>query len=174
MDFWVIMKLDRIKERIMKKIAFFLFIIVIIFSGCANNSKFKVGEHMSEINKMNTPYYTMNALSAYNVKSNYIIVIENESVVLKQVEFSPERKIIRTHGIDLVKCEDLNRLLGMDIAKLKEELGQPHVDVGSGFYIPAYITDDAYLICIELEDDIVFEVIKRDLLTSNIVARVSN
>lgn len=158
----------------MKKISVLLFIMVIIFSGCANNLKFKVGEHMSEINNMNTPHYTMNALSVYNDKSNYMIVIENESVVQKLVEFSPERKSIRTHGIDLVKCDDLNRLLGMDIAKLKEELGQPHVDVGSGFYIPAYITDEAYLICFELEDGIVFEVIKRDLLTSDIVTRVSN
>lgn len=66
----------------------------------------------------------------------------------------------------MIQCEDINQFLGMDTAELKEKYGQPHVDVGSGFYIPAYITDDAYLICLELEDDIVFEVIEHDLLTN--------
>ena len=62
----------------------------------------------------------------------------------------------------------------MNFNELKEKIGQPHVDIGSGFYIPAYITEDAYLICFELENDNIFEVIKRDLLTNKIVDRVSN
>lgn len=55
-----------------------------------------------------------------------------------------------------------------------EEIGQPHVDVGSGFYIPAYVTEDANLVCFELENEIVIEVIQRDLFTNKIVDRVSN
>lgn len=58
--------------------------------------------------------------------------------------------------------------------ELAEEIGQPHVDVGSGFYIPAYITEDANLVCFELENEIVIEVIQRDLFTNKTVDRVSN
>ena len=55
----------------------------------------------------------------------------------------------------------------------KENLGEAHADIESGFYIPAYITEDGYLICFELEDNVVCEMIKRDLLTNVIVERLS-
>lgn len=148
--------------------------MTILLSSCAGNSEFKIGEQMSEITNNHTPYINMNALSAYESGSNYLILINDGGIVQKLVEFSPERKNISTEELDLIQCEDINQFLGMDTAKLKEKYGQPHVDVGSGFYIPSYITDDAYLICLELEDDIVFEVIKYDLLTNDIVDRVSS
>lgn len=174
MDSWDITKLNPIKERTMRRILILSIMVVILFSGCANNSQFKVGDKMSDINNENTPYISLNSLNAYERSSNYVIVISTEGVAEKLVEFSSERQSIRVQGLDLVKSQEINKYLNMDINKLKKELGQPHVDVGSGFYIPAYITNDAYLICFELEDDIVFEVIKRDLLTNDIITRVSN
>ncbi|NLD22103.1 MAG: hypothetical protein GX664_06485 [Bacteroidales bacterium] len=158
----------------MKRILVLFIMVAILLSGCAGNSQFKVGEKMSEINNKHTPYISINSLNAYESSGNYFIVIGTEGVAEKLVEFSSERQSIRAQGLNLVKSQDINKFLNMDINKLKKELGQPHVDVGSGFYIPAYITDDAYLICFELEDDIVFEVIKRDLLTNDIIARVNN
>lgn len=62
----------------------------------------------------------------------------------------------------------------MSIDELKQKLGEIHADVGSGFYIPAYITEDGFLVCFDLENDIVYEVIKRDILTNMVVERVSN
>lgn len=158
----------------MKKITVLLFAIIILFSGCTRNSEFKVGEQMSKINNKNTPYITMNALSVYEDRNNYFVIIDDNDIIQKLVEFSPERKSTRVQGLDLIKCEDIKQFLDMDIDKLNKKYGQPHVDTGSGFYIPAYITNDAYLICLELENDIVFEVIKRDLLTNEIVDRVNN
>ena len=52
---------------------------------------------------------------------------------------------------------------------MKENFGEVHADVGSGLYIPAYITENGYLVCLEVENDIVYDVIKRDLLTDVIV-----
>lgn len=64
--------------------------------------------------------------------------------------------------------------MNVNFNELTEEIGQPHVDVGSGFYIPAYVTEDANLVCFELENEIVIEVIQLDLFTNKIVDRVSN
>lgn len=67
--------------------------MTILLSSCAGNSEFKVGEHMSEINNKHTPYINMNALSAYESGSNYLILINDGNIVQKLVEFSSERKI---------------------------------------------------------------------------------
>lgn len=64
--------------------------------------------------------------------------------------------------------------MNVNFNELTEEIGQPHVDVGSGFYIPAYVTEDANLVCFELENEIVIEVIQRDLFINKIVDRVSD
>lgn len=64
--------------------------------------------------------------------------------------------------------------MNVNFNELTEEIGQPHVDVGSGFYIPAYVTEDANLVCLELENELVIEVIQLDLFTNKIVDRVSN
>ena len=65
--------------------------------------------------------------------------------------------------------EDINQYLDKSLNELKENFGEVHADIGSGFYIPAYITENGYLICLEVENDIVYDVIKRDLLTDVIV-----
>ena len=64
--------------------------------------------------------------------------------------------------------------MNVNFNELTEEIGQPHVDVGSGFYIPAYVTEAANLVCFELENELVIEVIQLDLFTNKIVDRVSN
>lgn len=171
---WAIMKLDRIKEIAMKKVMVLVFFIIFLFAGCVGDCEFKVGEQMSRINSKFTPYITMNALSVYENTGDYLIVIDDGYTIQKLVEFSSERKAIKIQGLELIKCEDIKQFLDMSIQKLQEKYGQPHVDIGSGFNIPSYITEDGYLICLQLENDIVFEVIKRDLLTNEVIACISN
>ena len=168
------MKLDRTEKGgyILKRIIAFLFIVTIIFSACSNDYKFMVGESMSNINKQYKSYITINTLSAYKINENYLITIDDGDVVQKLVEFSSDRKCHRVQGLDLIKSGDTSQFLNINFNKLTEEIGQPHTDIGSGFYIPAYIMEDAYLVCFELEDETVVEVIRRDLLTNKIVDRV--
>lgn len=170
------MKLDQIKEGgdIMKRIIACLVFVTILFSACSSGYKFEVGESMSKINNQYTPYITINALSVYEINKNYLLTIDDGGVVQKLVEFSPDRKCHRMQGIELIKNDDINQFLNINFNQLTEKIGQPHVDVGSGFYIPAYVTEDANLICFEIEKQIVIEVIKRDLLTNRIVDHISN
>lgn len=158
----------------MKRIIAFLVFVTILLTACSSGYKFEVGESMSKINSQYTPFITINALSVYGISENYLIIIDDGGVIQKLVEFSPDRKCHRIQGFDLIKNDDINQFLNINFNQLTGKIGQPHVDVGSGFYIPAYITEDANLICFELENDIVIEVIKRDLLTNKIVDRISN
>ena len=158
----------------MKKIIALLFVVMFFFSACSSSNKFRVGESMNNINKQYTSYITINSLSVYKINDNYLIIINDGDIVQELVEFSSERKCRRTQGLDLIKNDDINEYLNIDFNKLKEKIGEPHVDIGSGFYIPAYITEDANLICFNLENERVVQVIQRDLLTNKKVARVSN
>ena len=157
----------------MNRIIILLFFMTILFSACSGY-EVEVGEPMSKISSQYTPYITINALSAYKINDSYLITINDGNIINKLVEFSVERQCHRVQGFDLIKNGDINQFVNMNFNELKEKIGQPQVDIGSGFYIPAYITEDAYLICFELENDNIFEVIKRDLLTNKIVDRVSN
>ena len=158
----------------MKKIIAFLFAVTILFSACSSSHKLTVGESISNVNKQYTSFITVNALSVYKINDDYLITIDDGDVIKKLVEFSSDRKCRRVQGLDLIKNDDINEYLNLDFNKLKEKIGEPHVDIGSGFYIPAYITEDANLICFSIENEKVVQVIQRDLLTDKIVARIGN
>ncbi len=128
---------------------------------------------MSQVNKKHIPYIQMSALSAYVIDKNYWIIINDNDTIQKMVRFSEERKCIQIQNLTLIKSNDIDQFLNMGFEQVKDIIGQPHVDIGSGFYIPSYITEDAYLICFEIENEMIFEVIKRDLFTNEIVERVN-
>lgn len=157
----------------MKKMIAFLFAAVILLSACSGGHQFTVGDPVSNINSQYASYISINTLSAYKISENYFVTIDDGDTIQKLAEFSPDRTCRRIQGFDLIKNDDIHQFLSIDFNKLTEELGQPHADVGSGLYIPAYITENAELICFELENEIVVEVIRRDLLTGEIVDRVS-
>ena len=157
----------------MKRIIALLIFVTILFSACSSNYKIEVGESMSKINNQYTPYTNINALSVYKINNNYLLIMDDGDIVQKLVEFSPDRRCQRVQGIGLIKNYDTKQFLNVAFSQVIEKIGQPHVDVGSGFYIPAYVDEDAYLICFELENEIVIEVIKRDLFTNRIVDRIS-
>ena len=152
----------------MKKSITLLLLVIVLLFGCVSKDEFLVGDQMSKINNKYTPYISLNSLSVYEIDNNYLVVVYDNDTAQKLVEFSSKRKCNRVQGMDLMKKDDIGQFLNMDAVKLKEKLGQPHADIGSGFYIPAYITEDAYLICFEIENGVVFEVIERDLINNKI------
>lgn len=157
----------------MKKIVVFLLAAAILFSACSGRHKVRVGEPISSIHKQYTPYLTINPLSAYEIGGNYWMTIDDGDTVQKLAEFSPDRTCLRTQGLRLIEINGIDQLLNVSLDSLTEKLGQPHADIGSGFSVPAYITDDAELLCFELENDSVVEIILRDLFTGEIVDRVA-
>ena len=148
-----------------RNIVIFLFILI-LFSGCSNVKS----EQVSMIKNKYKPCITINALTVYKTEDNYFISIDYHDNY-KTVEFTFDRKCNQSNGLKLIKDEELEHFLNLNFNEIIKKFGQPHVDVGSGFYLPAYITEDADLICFELENDIVVDVIKRDLFTNEITER---
>lgn len=158
----------------MKKIIIVLLLILLTLLGSSKNYTIRIGDSMTMINNQQTPFIFLNSLSVFRTNNTYTVVVEKKGMVQKIVEFSSDRKCRTAQGLDLVKNEDINQYLGKSLNELKEKFGEVHADIGSGFYVPSYITETGYLICFEVENDIVYEVIKRDLLTNEVVKCLPN
>ena len=150
-----------------------LLLMLLMTSACSRDIHIRLGDSMNVVNNQQTLIISLNSLSVFQSGNKTAIVIESDGLVQKLVEFSMDRKCCAVYGLTLIKNGDFGCYMGGNINELKEKLGEAHADIGSGFYIPAYITEDGYLICFELEDNVVCEVMKRDLLTNEIVERLS-
>lgn len=145
--------------------------MIFIITSCSQSQTFEIGESMNKINGRYKPYFSINTLYAYKVDDLYVITIFNNGCLDKMVEFSPNRECIRMQKVKPINYNNINSLLNLNFQQLKDLLGEPHTDIGSGFYIPAYITNDAYLIYFSLEDMSVRSITKCDLLTGNVIER---
>lgn len=85
-------------------------------------------------------------LSVYEKNGNYIYDITRGG----EVEFSPDRKVVRTVLVEPIKCDNYEDLVNRSLGEIMSMFGEPHIVMGSGFYIPLYITEDAYILCLYL------------------------
>lgn len=147
--------------------------LALIFCSCANNMIIKKGERVDGIDKRCERYFTITSLSGYKTDGGYCVVVENNGIVQGVAMFSSERRYCESQGIDLIDdSEGIEKYLNKPFEEIRQQLGAPHADVGSGFYIPAYLTEKAYLICFELEDGIVCGIVKKDMIKNEIAERV--
>lgn len=157
----------------MKKVIVFLIFLTMLLSACSDSYKIEAGDSMSKINDRYTPYIYLNALSVYKIKENYLLtIIDSRGSIQKMAEFFPDRKCCRIQGIELIRNDDINQFINVNFNRLIEKFGHPHVDIGSGVYIPAYITEDMHLIFFHVENQTVIRVVKRDLLMNTTVDQV--
>ena len=142
----------------------------ILFSSCSGEYKIRIGDSKFDIKEHYTPCVSMNQLDVYKIDEAYLVTVLYGDVVCKIAEFSAQRKCLRTRKLNLITNEGAEHYLGMSFEALTGELGRPHFDEGSGFYIPSYITEDGYLICLYIdEDDCVYAVRKYDLFKGDMV-----
>ena len=112
-----------------------------------------------------TSYLNFPTMIASKEWGVYIITISKSGEKSKYVHFSESREILKIKGIVPVEIESTQELLGMEMTDIITQYGDPHTDIGSGFCIPAYITKNAYLVAIHLDDNgIVSYVFKEDLI----------
>lgn len=119
-------------------------------------------------NRPTIPYQYLGTLTAEKAQNKYIIKISQAGEKEKYVYFSDEREILKTKRVEPLKEENIQIHVGMKFADVTVQYGEPHADIGSGFYIPAYVTEDAYLISIQVNSDgIISRVAKKDLLQTD-------
>lgn len=154
----------------MKRIIVILLSLILLLAGCQNNDKI-IGVTMNDIKAQYDLHICLNSLYVFKKDAIYLVVIEENSVAQKKVEFSLDRNYRNAVGITLLKSQNISQYLNLTLDEIVENFGEFHTDVGSGFYIPAYITEDGYLVCFGIEDNVVYEVTVRDLLTNKIVEK---
>lgn len=154
----------------MKKYIIVVLAILLMLSGCHKNTYTQPEESKNVTNDPNIPFEIFNFLCVYQTDGMYRVVINENETDEKSVEFSADRECLSAQGLNLIKTEEIGEFLGKDWTMIEAQLGKFHVDVGSGFYIPSYITEDGYLISFWLEkDDKICQVMKRDLITGTVV-----
>lgn len=115
--------------------------------------------------------YSLYPIKVYLDDDDYSVVISEDARALKCVEFSADRQVKRTIGIEPVVIQDMQNYLGKTLTDVENEFGVYHLDFGSGFFIPSYITADGYLICFTIahKHDTICHVGKTDLFTGESV-----
>ena len=108
-------------------------------------------------------------LSVYVRKDIYSVVVNQHGPIEKGVDFTADRKSIYTFGINLLDINSPADFLGMSWNEAEAILGPYHAAIGSGFFRPAYITTDCYLIVFSLYKEVIVGIDKRDLQTGECV-----
>ena len=142
----------------MKRFAILLVLLAILFSACAT----------SVFDDLPAPQYRHNSVSVYLLDEAYFVVLEDytdHGVIKRWVKYTAERTCKEKENLNLISNYDSERFVNMPFDEVTQMLGQPHCDYGSGQYIPSYATEDAYLLCMIVNNEIVTGVFKLDLVT---------
>lgn len=129
-------------------------------------------ENLVDRSELGVPFLHFCALSVYKQEDQYLVTVYEDDAIRKTCTFTPERVCTDVQGMTLIEDQPAERFVGVDINAVQTLLGKPHADIGSGFYIPAYITENAYLISVSFEKDKAVMVLKYDLLTGEITDRL--
>ena len=156
----------------MKKSIIVILLLIFTLSGCQINANTQTDDATAKIDTQQAPILSLSTLSVFQTDDLYTVVIEKNEADKIVVEFTADRECHSVQRLDLVKYGELNQYLGKNLNELEAQFGKVHTDVGSGFYIPSYITEDGYLLSFVVEDDIAAAVLKRDLLTGEITESI--
>lgn len=129
-------------------------------------------ENLVDRSELGVPFLHFCALSVYKQEDQYLITVYEDDAIRKTCIFTPERVCTDVQGMTLIEDQPAERFIGVDINTVQTLLGKPHADIGSGFYIPAYITENAYLISFSFHEDKAIMVLKYDLLTGETTDRI--
>ena len=157
-----------------RKIVIFLIMCILCsFTSCINGeSATKEEPYIDVINKSEQKILELNTLAVLMENEEYTIIIHDYTTVKKTAKFTAERNFTIVNGMTLQNFDTLKSYIGMNISQIEEIFGDPHTDIGSGFYIPTYVTTDAFLVSFSLNNDKVAGITKWDLLTGKVSQQV--
>ncbi|MGM9641486.1 MAG: hypothetical protein ACI3V3_09010 [Faecousia sp.] len=106
---------------------------------------------------------------AFGRTSDFLFAIGSENDRVCQIAvYSLDGKLLYSEGGHVVSCSDiLSQSVPVSLEEFESRFGAILFDTGSGLHIPTYITDEASLACLALEDEMVtliYEIDFRDRL----------
>ena len=157
----------------MKKLFTLILILGMCFMfGCSKDkfSKIKIGESMDRARDVySATHIDLNAVKVFNDGENFVIVIEENQGISGIAVISSDRKTLHSEKITPINDENIEQFCGKSIEKIEEQYGKIHSDIGSGFYIPAYITDHATIVFFEIENGIVERISSKDIIANTTI-----
>jgi len=147
-----------------RSLLYVLIAVLLILSGCSSDEKI---ENLRQLYEQEQPIYNAYPIEVFFDEQVYtVVILDNESVV-KGAEFSVDRVARYTVELDLISINEINLYLGDTFRNVEVDFGKYHVDIGSGGFMPSYLTEDGYLIVFSINRDtnIVEHVGKLDLFT---------
>lgn len=85
---------------------------------------------------------------------SYCYLISEDGIkVTSSARFNCEGKIIAVMGVEVLEITKNEIEIPDSINEMMELYGEPHVDIGSGFYIPCYILSDASILVFYTTDE---------------------
>lgn len=162
------------KKRIWRKVEEYVLMLLMVspLLYAFSLPKGRRNENLVDRSELGVPFLHFCALSVYKREGQYLITVYEDNAIRKTCTFTPERVCTDVQGMTLIEDQPVERFIGVDINTVQTLLGKPHANIGSGFYIPAYITENAYLISFSFEKDKAVMVLKYDLLTGEITDRL--
>lgn len=147
----------------MKKVlCIVLAILLLCLSGCSGSAYRSMADSEQ-------PVYTIYPIYMYRQNGMYAVVVSGNRTVEKAVTYSENREADQIYRLELAEVENIQEYLGLRLEEVEALLGEYHVDMGSGFFIPSYLTVDGYLVSFTVSDHVVTRVGKTDLLTGEAV-----
>ena len=155
----------------MKKLLIIISVIgMCLMTGCAKkeSSKIGIGESMDKIRGVyKSPHITLNAVSVFRDGEDFVVVIEENQAASGIIVFSSNGKLLHAEKIVPINDGNIKEFLGKSIENLRSQYGGIHCDIGSGFYIPAYITDYATIIFFQIEDNMIRSISSMNIITKS-------
>ncbi len=153
---------------IKKTLSLILIVSMVLLSGCFVDSNF---ERIQRINQQEQPLYPYWPIKVFFDEQVYTVVILRNFTVEKAVEYTPDRSVCYTKGLKPVSNIEIKPYLGHTLDQVEDDLGKYHVNIGSGHFMPSYLTKDGYLIIftVDWQTNIVEHSAKMDLFTGEAI-----
>ena len=153
----------------MKKLIVLILIMGMCFMfGCSKNefSKIKIGESMDKARDVfKSSHIDLNAAKIFIDEKSFVVVVEKNQGISGIVVFSPDGKVLHSEKITPINDENIRQFCGKSVEELEKQYGRFHCDIGSGFYIPAYITNHATIVFFEIGNGIIERISSIDIIT---------
>ena len=130
-------------EMIMRrKIIIHIIVVVLLLSGCTTKREIRVGDSADRVEGC---YKSLGSFSIKNEDGICTVYVSDDSKITGIAKFDADRNILDADHVNLIHSDDINEYLDWSVEEMEATLGDVYGVMG-GFFSPAYITDDGYLI----------------------------
>ena len=157
--------------KLMKKLLMLMLILILgmcSMPGCSRNGfcRIKIGDSIDKAKDVyNSSYISLNALQVFKDEGRYVLAVEGNRGISGIAVFSSEGRLLYSEKLVPINDENIKRFCGESVYELEKQYGKIHCDIGSGFYLPAYITNHATIIFFEIRNDTVERFFSMDIIT---------